>query len=166
MRYNFKIIMILLLMTGCNDNSNRNERDQCYTDISPDIVLHLNDSVKIDMDKDGVQDFNFTYNHSFCEILQLDNSYQVSKGKELGSGGFPFDTIGYREVIDYPLPWSSKCDLYPVDVEYLGVRHNTSFQALFGWIKIGLTDSTVIIKEYYLSNDPEIVIRAGISEYN
>ena len=118
------------------------------------------------MDNDGIHDFVFRYDHSFPEISQLDDPYLICAGSALGSGGYPFDTIGFNEIIDYPLEWHSSYYLYQSEVEYLGVRKNTSFQSLFGWIKIELGDSIIIIKEHYLSNDPSLIIRAGIRDYN
>ena len=135
-----------------------------FTDINPDKILYKNDTFAIDMDKDKIQDFEFKYINSFPEISQLKDSYQICVGSALGSGGYPFDTIGLNEIIDYPLEWHSSYYLYQTDIQYLGVKKNTNIQALFGWIKIQLSDSLLIIKEYYLSNDPNDIVRAGISD--
>ena len=163
MQKSFKILFyFLVLVMGCEKNPGK--KSGYFTDINPDKVLHKNESFPIDMDKDEILDFLFSYNHSFPEISQLDDSYQVCAGSALGSGGYPFDTIGFNEIIDYPLNWHSSYYLYQPEIEYLGVRKNTSSQALFGWIKIELSDSSIIIKEHYLSNDPDNVVRAGISD--
>ena len=162
MQRSIRILLFIFILFGCEEKPI--VYNGHYFDIFPDVVLNPNETFKIDMDHDGIEDFEFRYEQSFAEIFQLDGSYLICAGSPLSSGSGMIDTIAYKEVIDYSCNWNSTCDLYRPEIEYIGVRRNTNFQALFGWIRIEIGESTVTIKEQYLSNDPDDIIRAGIKD--
>jgi hypothetical protein len=166
------LLVIITFLIRCEKNDNSidifevDNFKEYYKDLSPDVKLFLNDSALIDIDKNGTQDVIFMRINSGDWVDRVNDSINISIGKFIGSGSANVDTITYNEIIDNAQEWYYGINLFTQTIKYIGVKKSFDNQSLFGWIKIDISDSIILIDSYYFRKENSIIVRAGIYKYN
>jgi len=165
-----QLLFLTLISCDKNDFSKEileiNDFEQYYKDFSPDIQLTVNDSLLIDIDKNGTQDVIFKKTNSGSWVDRINDSINISIGKFIGSGSGNVDSIAYNEIIDNTQEWYFGFNLFTQTINYIGVKKTVDNQSLFGWIKININDSILHIDSHYFRKEPDVLVRAGIYKYN
>lgn len=166
------LFFLVLFVISCKKNNDIEEiyeiddNVQYFRDINPNLVININDSSYIDIDNNGNNDIRLKFTQGEKWIDHLNDSIKLSIGIFIGSGSSNVDTIAYNEVIDKTQEWYYGFNLFTQDINYIGVKKSVDNQSLFGWIKIDINDSFLIVDSYYFRKEPDVVIRAGIYDYN
>ncbi|MEJ6794008.1 MAG: T9SS type A sorting domain-containing protein [Flavobacteriales bacterium] len=154
-----------------------------YTDISPDFSLLLDDSsgstnsYPIDMDNDGINDFNFEWNWLSATLrltyVNTNNNLIIEGFFSSPNGG------GYLTILDLgdnigPGENFSSSSPFPVVMDaffsnfailmtdtYAGVKFEKDGQFYYGWILLDIDDDNLIIKEYAYNSTADANIDAG-----
>ncbi|MGJ5641920.1 T9SS type A sorting domain-containing protein [Formosa sp. S-31] len=178
------LIMLLSVLPGITNLINA---QIIYTDIEPDFTSISHDtSFAIDMDNDGVINFNFKSTPESYLFMDLKN-YQSNaiKSEQLGWIGLvqvleagvsvkttqsPFNWNSWTGVlfigcyISYAQctgnNWSNQTD------KYIGVRFKIDDQWHYGWIRLDVSDNkNWTIKDYAYNATPEEDLLTGVTTF-
>lgn len=159
--------MLILFSCGKPDSKDVNKIDdpkQFYMNYYPDLVVY--DSTLIDIDNNGINDIMLKINQYGRRVDRINDSIELSIGIFAGSGSGNLDPITYNELIaENSQVWFDGFHLFTQEINYIGVRKHNNSHFTYGWIKLELFQSSMIIDSHYFRKMPDKEIRAGIYVY-
>ncbi len=177
MKQRFLFILLIFLL-GCNKQEHIEDPKFFYQEYNPPIELNKFEEKEFDLDNNNQNDIKFFIDNNISVgggtrygvyVMSISESLELSYGRYVGSADYEF--LRKSDEFSNNLDWYKFITIcgyvrsnYGWDgkMEYLGLSKTKDNRHLYGWVRLKpISDSTLKIFEYFLSNDSSLHITVG-----